>query len=342
MPKSKKHNIAKAILGAMAAYAAIVLVLAWQLPDWIGFSEQWRTFYWDWAWVSENAHENGWLQVVSDFFVQFLANKWSAALLYALPCLLIWIALSAILKRWLKGWVLRIAPIAIMLAGAWIFLCNGLQNIDSNQRFKGQMCLVGKANWQEIIKQSQGRTISNHLELNMLNLALAETGNLKDHLKDQPSQDVNALFVLKIESPYVSALLSDVYWSAGEISMSQYYAFEANEKMDNLSPRLLKRLALTNIAFGHYAVAEKYLKWLDKTLFYSDWSQKCRALLNDKAVEADPVLKLKRKCIPEENCFPSVSSIVYDLQKIVAKNPEHTTSQQYLDALSQLYNIVSE
>lgn len=332
---------------SLITYLVLAIVLLLLLPDSFCFAEQWRTFYWDAAHCREVMAHDGLWQLVQDFFIQFMASPVCMALILAIPCALV----SMLLTSLIRPLCYRFIPLVSRLASALLplllaiiltsvsayFLLFGMHG--DNARFKSMMCQVEDEDWGEIIASCEGRKVSNLLELNMLNLALAETGQLQQRLTRQSNSDVNSLFVLNIESPYVAALLGDIYWSMGEISMSQMYAFEANEKMNNLSPRLLKRLVLTNIAFGHYEVAAKYLNWLDKTLFYREWSEHYRSLLSDEAVLADETMRLKRACIPAENGFPSAQSVAYDLEQIISTNPAHRPSAEYLGALKKLYGI---
>lgn len=323
--------------------------LLWQtLPDWYGFEAQWHTFYWDSEYWSEQlGHHGGFGRLCQDFWLQFMERRTSAACAWALPCMLLFWVLASLLRKTLSRWnwgkklTKAAEPISLLIVGvgAWLLLCNGSQPITSAQRFKAQMCMAANEEWEKIIAQSLGQRLDNALELNLRNMALAETDQLTNRLKEQPYQDIKSLVVLEIGSPYISAMLSDIYWTMGEISMSQMYAFETNEKIGNLSPRLLKRLVLTNIVFGHYKVAEKYLNWLDKTLYHREWAQHYRTLLSDEAVEADPTLSVKRRCIPRQNCFPSLQSVRYDLQLIVDENPAHKPSKQYLEAINMIYGV---
>lgn len=341
-------TLAKALAWTAVAYSLLSGLLWLTLPDWCGFDAQWHTFYWDSEYCLEQLSQHGgFTRLCQDFWLQFMERPLSAACAWALPCLLVFWLLTSLLRmalgRW--SWGQRLAePVSLLLVGcgAWMLLCNGMMPITSAQRFKAQMCMVADEDWEKIIAQSQGRRLNNALEVNLRNLALAETDQLTSRLKEQPYNDIQSLVVLEIGSPYISAMLSDIYWTMGEISMSQMYAFETNEKLGNLSPRLLKRLVLTNIVFGHYKVAEKYLNWLDKTLNHSEWAKHYRTLLNDEAVEADPVLSVKRRCIPRQNCFPSLQSVRYDLQLIVAENPAHKPSKQYLEAINMIYGEAVE
>ena len=331
-----KRRLNWLLTGWVALWLATAGLLVVLMPDAVRYAECWRTFYWDAHHIHDLLAGEGLGTLVSDFLTQFLATRCSAALmiggLYATACLVI----VALAGRWLQGRRLGIvAAVTVLgLGGVTAWWTMGKSSVRGTEgRWRSEMCLVHEQRWDNVLRLTDGRRLSNQLELNLRNLALAETGGLAKQFKAQPNADINHLVVLKIGSPEVAAMLSDIYWSMGEVSMSQYYAFEANEKMGNLSPRLLQRLALTNIVYGEYRVAEKYLKWLDKTLFYHKWAQHCRTLLRDEAVNNDPVLSLKRRCIPRENCFPSARSIPYDLEQLLKQCPEHRSSREYLEAI---------
>lgn len=60
---------------------------------------------------------------------------------------------------------------------------------------------------------------------------------------------------------------------------------------------MLKRLIETNLIIGSYPIADKYIQLLEKTWFYKDWATAHRRFLyNDKAVEEDKILGMKRRC----------------------------------------------
>lgn len=233
-----------------------------------------------------------------------------------------------IIVRLLVSWVL---PFVISLCSCGIFESN-----DSQRNFESLMVLAGREDWMAVGRWNQKHPATTHQEQNIVYLAYAQLGILPDHFRRQRQPNVEDLFVLEIPNPYVAAMLSDVYWHMGEISMSQMYAFEANEKMSNASPRLLRRLVQTNIIAGYYAVAEKYLSLLVRLGCDDAFVSHYRTLLSDEAVAADPLMNSKRLCVPEENGFPSARSIPYDLQRILIQNPQHSVSLQYLKAIQML------
>lgn len=317
----------------LSLYLLFALLLFALLPERIGFATLWKTFYWDMEYVRDLLAQPGGLStLVTNFMVQFMANRWTAALLLALPCWLVCLGIDALISRWWPRLSTLVSALAVA-AGAWVLLCDGLSKTTADKEFQTQMCQLARRDWQQLATSTKGT--NNLLELNLRNLAWAEMGQLPQHVMPQQGGDV--LVVSSFQSPYVAAMVSEIYWTMGEVAMSQCYAFQANEKLGNLSPLLLKRLAQTNIVYGQYDVARKYLRWLQKSLFDRDWAETYLTKLSDEAVEADPELRLKRRCIPGQNGFPSLRSVVYDLQQIIASNPEHKTSAQYLDALKVIY-----
>ena len=174
---------------------------------------------------------------------------------------------------------------------------------------------------------------------------MAEKGMLHEHLTDNPCVDINSIYVNEIQSEYVAAMISDVYYSMGHISQAQRYAFEANEKFDNNSPRLLQRLIKTNIIYGQYRVARKYLAKLSDAVYYKEWCQQYERLLDDKAVEADGELGVKRKCLNIDNKFSGFGGLDKDLLQIArATSGTHQsrTTVQYLSALYRLARYKDE
>ncbi len=157
--------------------------------------------------------------------------------------------------------------------------------------------------WQKIEADCQGK-ITNFLYMNILARALAEQGKLADAMFDYQFRGPQALAVNWNRTEDVSVLLSDIYFTAGNIALSQRLAFEGNScARGNYNARLLQRLVQTNLIYGEYAVAEKYIRLLEKSWTYRDWAkQQWKYLYKDAEVENDPVLGVKRSLLlsPED------------------------------------------
>lgn len=234
-----------------------------------------------------------------------------------------------------KEWIKRIF-IIIQFSIVVVFTFFGISGYTdkNNEIFKELNYYASYYQWDNIINKCKHLPMNNLIFQNYLNVALAEKGMLADELFKQPCIDIQTIYVVGNKTPYISALLSDIYFSMGHIAFSQRYAFEANEAMGNFSPRMLQRLVQTNLIYGHYGAAQKYLEVLEESLFYKDWAVSYKRFLwNDPAVENDSVLGPKRRCLFPDNRFSGMKGLDDDLRQIIIQNPLHKTTIQYLGSL---------
>ena len=163
------------------------------------------------------------------------------------------------------------------------------------------------------------------------NLELAREGRLAEDAFTKVQYTTSGL-VLEWEQDWrLAELLSDIYYEAGHMALAQRYAFEASAfAKGDYNPSMLRRLIQTNIIYGAYAVAEKYIATLEGDRKYGKWAAAQRRFLgNDEAVAADPEYGAKRKCIPQEDFLSSTIGIE-DLERVIDANPEHHNSIEYL------------
>ena len=123
---------------------------------------------------------------------------------------------------------------------------------------------------------------------------------------------------------FVRRHLMTLYYYLGYTNGAQREAFEYNEPTEGMMvPAAVKILAQTNIIQGNYALADKYLSYLDHTLFYSDWAQQYRKFLyNDKAVEKDPELGPRRKALNIESVPQIWTTLPHVMRQISSVAPE--------------------
>jgi len=174
-----------------------------------------------------------------------------------------------------------------------------------------------------------------YLKLSQLNLALAETGQLADKAFHYTQAGSNGILIPWNLTTEIGERLSDIYWSMGHIAFSQRMAFEANVMDErDINPRMVKRLIETNLVFGAYPVAEKYIDILGQEKGFRKVAQEYRRFLyNDAAIESDPVLGPKRECVPETNFISMVRGIDEDLKDIIRANPGYHNAIEYLGVI---------
>ncbi|MBK5261681.1 MAG: hypothetical protein JJE17_03785 [Peptostreptococcaceae bacterium] len=261
-----------------------------------------------------------------------------AVLMYQTWALILALLPLALLLRWVKtvkksvwqaGLVFQLTVI-----GGFVFFCMSSMIDTRNETFKELEHYISIEDWDMVLKRSEGKGINNYLCQNCRNLALAEKGKLAENLFDYPQAGIQNIILNWDKTVYVSALLSDVFFSMGLIAKSQRMAFESSGNGNNYNPSMLKRLVQTNLIFGNYRVAEKYITLLEKTQHYRKWAHSQRQFLdNDSTVEADSLLSAKRRCLFPEKTISGNDGINTDLKHIIDHNPSHRASIQYLGAI---------
>jgi hypothetical protein len=261
--------------------------------------------------------------------------------------IIIGILLFALLLKWVdikKKNILIVAIVIQSIVLGW-FAIISLSSMKGSryELFKELDYYMRTENWNKILQRCKEIDMNNYLFQNCQNVALAEKGELAETLFNYPQQGLQSIYLNWDNTPYISVLLSDVYFSMGHIALSQRMAFESNVSGNNYNPRMLKRLIQTNIIYGAYKVAEKYITILEKTKYYSNWAHSQRNFLyNDRAVENDRLLGNKRKCLFPEDCLSGKNGIDFDLKLIIDHNPLHQATIQYLGSIYLLIKDMPE
>lgn len=187
--------------------------------------------------------------------------------------------------------------------------------------------------WNQVIASYNNDEYSvSYLRLAELNLALAQTGRLAEDVFKYTQAGSEGLLPEWNRTEEVGRISSDIFFSMGNIAFSQRMAFEANVVADEeYVPEMLVRLVQTNLIYGAWKVAEKYIDILERDGY--DCSLYRNMLGNDAAVEADPVLGPKRRCVLEEDRIALSEGIEEDLKYILRQNPSHTVTAEYLGVM---------
>ncbi|MBR1927547.1 MAG: hypothetical protein IJ840_07365 [Bacteroidales bacterium] len=174
-----------------------------------------------------------------------------------------------------------------------------------------------------------------YLKLSRLNMALAETGQLTDKLFHYTQAGSDGILVQWNRAKEAGELLSDTYWSMGHIALAQRMAFEATVMDErDLNPEMTRRLIETNLIYGAYPVAGKYIEALGKDRAWRRVAESYRVFLyNDAAVDSDLVLGPRKRCVPKTDFISMVRGIDEDLKDIIRTNPGYNKAIEYLGAI---------
>lgn len=192
--------------------------------------------------------------------------------------------------------------------------------------------------WHEILSFGELRAGQNYMHTCYQNLALSELDLLGNNLLKYRQAGVRGLVIPWNQSVSSSMLLSDVFYKMGNIALSQEMAFEGLVGTESsMNPRMLMRLAQTNLILGYYEVAGKYLSILDKTTYYKDKAQYYRKFVeNPELIEEDNELGELRKCTKCITGLINSGSFVEGLYKIITSYTGYTPSLEYYGSLCLL------
>lgn len=152
--------------------------------------------------------------------------------------------------------------------------------------------LVRTNAWDGILRKAASRPPSTPFEVACVNLALSKKGQLGDRLFEFYQNGSEGLFPTFARDMTTPLPAAEVFFHLGMVNEALRYTFEAQEAIPDFrkSGRLTKRLVQCEIVNGHYAVAEKYLRRLQKSLFYARWADEQMVLLhNEQAINAHPL-----------------------------------------------------
>jgi hypothetical protein len=142
--------------------------------------------------------------------------------------------------------------------------------------------------WSEIIRTADRKTPASPLSVALLNLALCKQGLMADRMFNYFQNGAEGLIPSFVRDFTIPMMSGEIYYHLGFVNTAQRFAFEAMEAIPDYqkSSRAVKRLAETNLINGEYAVAAKYLRMLQHTLYYKKWADKTMACLSDEKLIA--------------------------------------------------------
>ena len=255
-------------------------------------------------------------------------------LYYAWIALPLLFAFACLLTKWkktvssgVKGLSVAIQLIAVI---AILYQGNNNYNSPAFNQMKELDYYSRNQEWDQILNLQQSS--NNNVVLTCFkNLAMAHKGILADKGLHHKHLGNNALWIEWDQSSTVSTLLSDLYYTMGHIALSQRYAFEGVLASEwEVNPYLMLRLIQTNLIFGHYEIAEKYIRFLEDTRYKEQVQAYRKFLYNDTLVEQDKELGGKRKGISEAKGLSEMKGLPNDLLQIAFANPENQIVLDYV------------
>lgn len=192
--------------------------------------------------------------------------------------------------------------------------------------------------WDRIIETADRRQPT--FLISYLNLALAQKGQLVQNFRYYNPQDLSSLMYPTPNLKTGLSLQSNVYLAWGYLGSGRKAAFDGNVVTPgSRHPRQLQALIQANLVLESYGVAEKYIRILEKTLFYRKWALSMRRFIdNPEAVRSDETLGRMYSSLPLTDEYARYDGMSGDMRDMMEANP----SNHILAQFHELYKILEE
>jgi hypothetical protein len=188
--------------------------------------------------------------------------------------------------------------------------------------------------WNKVYDLSQKYQMRNRLSAYYTNMAMSKLDILPEKLMEHYQPAATGLFIpVNVNENYLTITFSnEVYWHLGDVNTSQHSALLGMIFSPRAcNARLMKRLIEINIVNREYAVAEKYINILEKTLFHRKWAeQRRRFLYNEEECEKSEWIAGKRTIIPVRDMLKKGDDYKRSLEMLVIHHPDNSMAIDYL------------
>ncbi|MCQ2182023.1 MAG: DUF6057 family protein [Bacteroidales bacterium] len=186
-----------------------------------------------------------------------------------------------------------------------------------------------RENWDKVLDISKSHLLYNEA-CYLHNLAAAMKGKLADRLFTHPQNYANGLFLMVNEvTPFSNSAAGEAWYHLGDMTLADQSAMVSLQfSPKHTGARYIKRLAMINLVSGEYGSAEKYLKMLNKTLFYHNWAKRMTPANQDE--QARSLIGDMRKNLVSKDVVSSSNDYRLLLNELLKANPGNSIAREYL------------
>lgn len=331
--------VASAFLYWFIGSAALVFVLGAILMDALRLTSKWYlsilyipVVAFEVVWAYQSAAVADWHTAIMplmyyDMIFTYYFQLYAWGLFLLLPIL-------AVLLKYIpfKASIQRFIAFAGVVITCYILISfYGLVHTASNEKIAKQQYYTEQQDWEAIINLAYPGESVNFISY--LNMALAKQNMLLDKLFVYNQQPPMELTGRDAETRTGLMMAAYVYQSWGCHAAAMKNAFDANlTTSGDYHPRALQLMVQHNLAMGAYEVAEKYISFLEKTLFYRQEAKAYRRFLyHPELVDADKKLGDLKKSIAQEDSY-LVTLLGLNLSESLDANPENKVTMQFYQA----------
>ena len=188
---------------------------------------------------------------------------------------------------------------------------------------------ASRENWDKVLDISKSNLLYNEA-CYLHNLAAAMKGELPERLFTHPQNYANGLFMMVNEvTPFSNGAAGEVWYHLGNMTLADQSAMVSLQfSPKHTGARFIKRLAMINLVSGESGSAEKYLKILDKTLFYRKWAKMMTPENQDEQTRTR--IENMRRNLVRTDIVSSSNDYRPLLSGLLEANPDNTMARDYL------------
>jgi hypothetical protein len=235
--------------------------------------------------------------------------------------------------------MVRVVPGAVLLA---IAITVAICSYDGSTK---RVLLVDyyarRQNWKDVLAVARQSRVNPDYVQCQANRALYHCGLLCDEMFDfvQHPHTKN-LFLDEETSVLLPLQASDVFLDLGLVNEAGHWAHEATS-IKGFTPWVLQRLVEVNLLKGDRVVAAKYLKRLDKTLWFRGWANDHRKFLADpNAILTDPRLARIKANMPTTDFIEPLSYSELCLTVMIEDPGNKMVFEYYMAKCLMEYDLV--
>jgi hypothetical protein len=189
---------------------------------------------------------------------------------------------------------------------------------------------IQSSRWESVLELSKSYPDTNRLVIYFTNLSLYKAGQLGDRMFEYPQAGSKGLWLDWKRDGTTAFFGCELFYELGYTNEAYRWAFEAMVAKGP-NPRSLKLLAATSLINDDFALAGKYLRILNQSLFYRGWAQHYKALLSDPfLLDKDPGLSRNRMLLTRSDFFANNNNL--NLHALLVNHPENRMAYEYFMA----------
>lgn len=266
-------------------------------------------------------------QLQPDSYLHFISLRWTGLLLTSFIITYI-LGLSSWNRTWSKI-CLTLVSGGVLALYVWFQLPN--QEDILNNKMEKLSYLCKQKDWTSIIKEFESQPPTNYYQHNYLSLALAQKGILGDQLFKYNPRGPQSLIATWDRRYYSSAILSEIHFAIGDVTLSESYAMEGlTLAKRGGSPRMMQQLVKISLVRQEWELAKKYLHILSQLPSYKEWAEKYSTYLAQPEKMTEDA-ELSKRMVPKQadNLF-SLLTIDAIWEEHFEANPINPFAQAYV------------